>query len=97
MASGKRSDVERLVREVSPEVWAPLCVLLHERIAWHGCRYIKPDALRGMLRIAYPAAPAVLAREAGGREALAEIFAFAGLPAPWDRRNRQTPTGEGRP
>lgn len=70
---------------------------MHERIAWHGCWQTAPRALGELLRIAYAAAPVRLAREAGGREALAEVFAFAGLPAPWERCNRQTPAGEDRP
>ncbi|MCE8040784.1 hypothetical protein HOP60_01280 [Halomonas daqingensis] len=95
LAAGLPSSVEKLARAMPSCDHARFCILMHERITSHSCRYIKVAALREMLRIAYGASPVGLVREAGGRKALAEMYRFAGLALPWERQARPLPAAEG--
>ena len=95
---GESRAAEALLADVEPIERPQLVVLLFERLALHGCHI--PECVLGTAAASvYQASPLALAREAGGREALAEVFAFAGVAPPWERprQGRPLPSGEGRP
>ncbi|MGM0914123.1 MAG: hypothetical protein ACQEXC_09475 [Pseudomonadota bacterium] len=79
LASGGPGEVESLAVAMPRESWAPFCVLMFERIAWHGCTYIRRGALRAMMEWTEREAPGELLREAGDPRALAAMYAAAGI------------------
>jgi len=79
LASGGPGAVESLAVAMPRESWAPFCVLMFERIAWHGCAYIRQGALQSMMEWTEREAPGELLREAGDRRALAAMYAAAGI------------------
>ncbi|WP_431023309.1 hypothetical protein [Halomonas sp. H5] len=80
--------LKKLLADIEPGQGARLVVLLFERLAFHGC-HIPPVSLGRIAELVYQTNPLELTQEAGGREALADIFVFSGLEPPWEREARE--------